>query len=66
MEDLMDTSDIVSDADFLPNTPMPLKPSGKGAPELLSDMSGVVASLLFNECRQCFAVGGAKIQPLLR
>ena len=42
MEDLMDTSEFVSDADFLPNTPMPAKPSGKGAPELLSDMSGAV------------------------
>ena len=41
MEDLMDTSDFVSDADFLPNAPLPTKPSGKGAPELLSDMSGV-------------------------
>lgn len=41
MEDLMDTSDFVSDADFLPNAPTPAKPSGKGAPELLSDMSGV-------------------------
>ena len=40
MEDLMDTSDLVSDADFLPNAPMPTKSSGKGAPELLSDMSG--------------------------
>ena len=37
----MDTSDFVSDADFLPNAPASVKPSGKGAPELLSDMSGV-------------------------
>ena len=41
----MDTSDLVSDADFLPNAPMPGKPSGKGAPELLSDMSGVLQGL---------------------
>lgn len=45
MEDLMDTSDLVSDADFLPNAPTPRKPSGRGAPELLSDMSGVFQSL---------------------
>ena len=45
MEDLMDTSDLVSDADFLPNAPMSTKPSGKGAPELLSDMSGVFRGL---------------------
>ena len=51
MEDLMDTSDIVSDADFLPNTPMPVKPSGKGAPELLSDMSGVVVTPICSKSR---------------
>ena len=40
MEDLMDTSDFVSEADFLANAPTPAKPAGKEAPELLSDMSG--------------------------
>ena len=46
MEDLMDTSDFVSDADFLPNTPISAKPTGKGVPELLSDMSGAVTIIL--------------------
>lgn len=41
MEDLMDTSELVSDADILPSAPTTVKPSGKGAPELLSDMSGL-------------------------
>ncbi len=41
MEDLMDTSGLVSDADFLPNAASSTKLVGKGAPELLSDMSGV-------------------------
>ena len=41
MEDLMDTSELISDADILPNVPSAAKPAGKGAPELLSDMSGL-------------------------
>lgn len=41
MEDLMDTSDLISDADFLPNSPASTKPVGKGASDLLSDMSGI-------------------------
>ena len=46
MDDLMDTSDLVSDADFLPNASTPAKPTGKGAPELLSDMSGMIETTL--------------------
>lgn len=41
----MDTSELVSDADFLLSAPTPAKPSGKGAPELLSDMSGASQGL---------------------
>lgn len=50
----MDTSDLVSDADFLPNAPMPTKPSGKGAPELLSDMSGVFQGIQLIYLIKCF------------
>ncbi|KAL0040872.1 hypothetical protein WJX79_008076 [Trebouxia sp. C0005] len=41
MEDLMDTSELISDADILPSIPSAAKPAGKGAPELLSSMSGL-------------------------
>ena len=41
MEDLMDTSELISDADILPSVPSAAKPAGKGAPELLSNMSGL-------------------------
>ncbi len=41
MEDLMDTSELISDADILPSAPSAAKPAGKGAPELLSNMSGL-------------------------
>ncbi len=41
MEDLMDTSELISDADILPSVSSAAKPAGKGAPELLSSMSGL-------------------------
>ena len=41
MEELMDTSDLVSDADFLSTPQAPTQTNGKGASDLLSDMSGV-------------------------
>jgi len=37
----MDTSELISDADILPSVSSAAKPAGKGAPELLSDMSGL-------------------------
>ncbi len=37
----MDTSELISDADILPSAPSAAKPAGKGAPELLSNMSGL-------------------------
>ena len=41
MEELMDTSDLVSDADFLSIPQGPTQANGKGASDLLSDMSGL-------------------------
>ena len=40
MKDLMDTDDIISDADFLPAAQSTSNLAGKGAPDLLSSMSG--------------------------
>lgn len=43
MEDLVNTDEIISDADVMPATPVSSTPGGAIAPELLSNMSGDVS-----------------------
>ena len=40
MDDLVNTDEMISDADFLPPPLASNKSTGKGAPDLLSNMSG--------------------------
>lgn len=42
MDGLVNTDELISDADFLPGSHMSGNTAGKDAPELLSDMSGAL------------------------